>query len=120
MTTSSYRPLRVAGLLKREIAALIRNRTSDPRLRKLIVTDVEVSKGCAHAKVYIYIPEDPEQSRQEILKAAIGAAGYIRNSLSADLGLRFIPKLSFIADDSYDRAKRITDTLRAEMMRVSS
>ena len=109
MATVSQRPLRVAGLLKREIAMVLRNKINDPRLHRLIVTDVEVSRGCSHAKVYISVPEPEDE--QQTLKAIVGAAGFIRTHLSSSLELKFMPKLSFKIDNSYEQGKRIDDIL---------
>ena len=112
MGTILHRPLRVAGLLKREITMLVRNKIKDPRLNQLIVTDVEVSKGCSHARVYIFIPE--QENKQQALKALSGASGFIRSNLSSNLALRFVPKLSFKIDDSYAQGERIESILDEE------
>lgn len=109
MTAVLHRPLRVAGLLKREITLLLRNKINDPRLNRLTVTDVEVSKGCSHAKVYISVSED--EDKQRILQAVKRAGGYIRNNLSSNLELKFVPKLSFKIDDSYEQGERIENLL---------
>ena len=109
MATVLHRPLRVAGLLKREIAMVLRNKINDPRLHRIIVTDVEVSRGCSHAKVYISVPG--QQDQQQILKAVTGAAGFIRSHLSSSLELKFMPRLSFKIDNSYEQGKRIDDIL---------
>ena len=109
MTEVLHRPLRVAGLLKREITMVLRNKINDPRLHRLIVTDVEVSRGCSHAKIYISVPV--QEDKREILKAVNGATGFIRNNLSSSLELKFMPKLSFKIDNSYERGKRIDDIL---------
>ena len=109
MATALHRPLRVAGLLKREIAMVLRNKINDPRLHRLIVTDVEVSRGCSHAKVYISVPKPGDE--QQTLEAIIGAAGFIRTHLSSSLELKFMPKLSFKIDNSYEQGKRIDDIL---------
>ena len=109
MATGLHRPLRVAGLLKREISMLMRNKINDPRLHQLIVTDVEVSKGCSHAKVYISV--SAQENEQQILKAIAGATGFIRSNLSSNLELKFVPKLSFKIDNSYEQGKRIDNLL---------
>ena len=109
MGTVLHRPLRLAGLLKREITMLIRNKINDPRLHPIVVTDVEVSRGCSHARVYISVPA--QRNEQQILKAIAGAAGFIRGSLSSKLGLRFVPRLSFKIDNSYEQGKRIDNLL---------
>ena len=109
MTAVLHRPLRVAGLIKREITMLMRNKINDPRLNRLVITDVEVSRGCSHAKVYIAIPE--QENEEQILKAVVGASGFIRSNLSSNLELKFVPKLSFKIDNSYEQGNRIDDTL---------
>ena len=113
MNTVLHRPLRVAGLLKREITMLMRNKIKDPRLNQLVITDVEVSKGCSHARVYISIPT--QENEQQILKAVAGASGFIRNKLSSNLALRFVPKLSFKVDNSYQQGERIDSLLDEEI-----
>lgn len=109
MATVLRRPLQIASLLKREIAMLMRHKIKDPRLRRLIVTDVEVSKGCSHAKIYISVAA--QQDEQQILEAVTSATGFIRNSLSSNLGLKFVPKLSFKIDKSYEQGRRIDNIL---------
>ena len=109
MTAVLHRPLRVAGLLKREITMLMRNKINDPRLNRLVITDVEVSRGCSHAKVYVSMPE--QEDEEQILKAVAGASGFIRSKLSSNLELKFVPKLSFKIDRSYEQANRIDDIL---------
>lgn len=105
MKTTSFRPFRVAGLLKRELSTLIRNHANDPRLHQLLITDVEVSVGCTHAKVYVHITTDTKP--QEVLNGLSAASGFLRSKLSANLALRTIPKLVFKVDDSYVQAERI-------------
>jgi len=53
---------RVAGQLRRELAQLIWAEVKDPRLGSINVTDVEVTRDLAHAKVYI-ATQDPETIR---------------------------------------------------------
>ena len=109
MASISYRPLQLAGLLKREITMVLHNKIKDSRLNRLVVTDVEVSKGYSHAKVYISIPEHEDE--QHILKVITGASGFIRGSLSSSLVLKFVPKLSFKIDNSYQQGNRIDEIL---------
>ena len=112
MNAILHRPLQVARLLKREIIVLMRDKVKDPRLNQLVVTDVEVSKNCAHAKVYISIPAEGDE--QQILRAAAKASGFLRSKLSSNLALRFIPKLSFKIDNSYEQGERIDSILDEE------
>ena len=116
MATASYRPSRMAGLLKREIAALIQNQVHDPRLEQAWVSDVVVSAGCTHAKIYIYVVGDAQP--EEVRSGLSAASGFLRSKLSANLSLRTVPKLVFKIDDSYDQAERIQDILLREAKRI--
>lgn len=116
MTTTSYRPSRIAGLLKREIAALIRNQVHDPRLHQVWVSDVTVSVGCAHATVYVYVVGDTQP--EEVLAGLSAASGFLRSKLSSNLSLRSVPKLVFKIDDSSAQAQRIQNILLSESKRI--
>ena len=110
MANVSYRPLQMAGLLKREITMLMRSKINDARLNCLSVTDVEVSRNCSHARVYILIPSHEDE--KQMLKVVTAAGGFIRSHLSSKLALRFIPKLSFKIDNSYQHGNRIEQILK--------
>ena len=47
------RTRRVAELVQRELARLLEEEVSDPRIRLITITAVEVSKDLRHAKVYV-------------------------------------------------------------------
>ncbi|MEM9305242.1 MAG: 30S ribosome-binding factor RbfA [Pseudomonadota bacterium] len=105
---------RVAGQLRRELAQLIWSEVKDPRLGPVTVTDVEVSRDLAHAKVYVE-SADPS-TRKDSIRALSSAAGFLRRCLGRTLHMRVIPELHFIYDDSVERGNRI-DSLLASARR---
>lgn len=44
-------------------------------------------------------------------------AGFMRGRLSREIDMRYTPNLRFIADDSYDEARRIEELLASERVR---
>ena len=106
------RPERVAHLMIREIADILRNKLRDPRLSEWVsVTDVEVTQDLSMARVYVSIlPAGAERDRA--LQALTGAAGFVRRELAPRLGLREVPELKFLLDDSIERGARVDELLK--------
>ena len=106
------RPERVAQLIRREIADVLRNRLRDPRLASLIsVTDVEVTRDLSVARVFVSVLEGGE-ARTRALEALGRAAGYVRHELSPRLGLREVPEIRFLHDSSIETGARVDELLR--------
>jgi ribosome-binding factor A len=96
---------RVSGLLRRELAQLIQMEVKDPEVGFVGVSDVEVSRDLAHAKVYITVFK-PEESHTSI-KALKRAAGYLRRRLGQETRMRSVPELHFLHDASVETGQRI-------------
>ena len=106
------RPERVAHLMRREVADILRNRMRDPRLSEWVsVTDVEVTQDLSSAKVFISILPTGEE-RERTLQALNGAAGFVRHELAPRLGLREVPEIHFRLDTSIERGARVEDLLK--------
>lgn len=96
---------RVAGLLRRELARLIQMEVKDPEVGFVSVSDVEVSRDIAHAKVYITV-YDPDKAAASI-RALKRAAGFLRSRLGNELKMRNVPELHFRHDDSVETGQRL-------------
>lgn len=104
---------KVESLLKEEISALISRKViKDPRLAPLTtIRDVEVSRDLHYAKVYVSYYGDTKK-RDLSVEALNHASGFIHTKLKKNIRLRFIPRLTFFADDSIERGVRLTNKLR--------
>nr|XP_061797996.1 ribosome-binding factor A-like [Nerophis lumbriciformis] len=109
---------RVAGQLRREIAQLIWAEINDPRLGPVSVTDVEVTRDLAHAKVYL-ASQAPE-TVAESLKVLKHAAGFLRRRLGKMLRLRAVPELHFKHDDSIERGAHLSELINQAVAEDSS
>jgi ribosome-binding factor A len=119
--TSSGKPggrtQRIEAQMQRELAELLRRDVNDPRVGMVTITQVELVPDLSQARV-LYVPfglqpegEDEakalarSQERQEGLQAA---ARFLRGEVARRVGLRHAPRLIFVADDSFDRAARLS------------
>ncbi len=106
------RPERVARLMRREIAEILERRLRDPRLASMIsITDVEVTQDLSFARVYVSTLAAGEE-RQRMLEGLEAAAGWVRHELRPRLGLREVPELRFVFDESLERGARVDEILR--------
>lgn len=100
---------RVSDAVQQELAVLIRDNISDPRVGMLSVTDVEVSRDLAYAKVFVSFIGDRSQKDIDVaLEALNGASGYLRKLLAANIKLRITPKLQFSYDESGRRGQHLS------------
>lgn len=96
---------RVAAQLRRELAQLIQQEIKDPDVGFLGLSDVEVTRDLAHARVFVTV-FDSERAA-ETLKALKRAAGYLRRRLGQEMRLRTVPELHFVHDSSVETGQRM-------------
>ena len=104
----SYRTERVNELMRRELVLLLKQKTKDPRLKEVVITDVIVSRDLTSAKIFFSVDEDSIKIVASLLNKA---SGFFRSSLSKTLDLRHTPTLSFIYDTAPNTGARIDDLL---------
>jgi ribosome-binding factor A len=125
----SARVQRVADQIQRELASLIQMEVNDPRVGMVSVTDVEVSRDLAHAKIYVTVlntmtddsqvnestlsePGDLDKLEiEENINALNKAAGYLRSLLAKRLSTRSVPKLRFYYDGSIERGQQLSSLI---------
>ena len=96
---------RVAGQIRRDLARLIQLEIKDPDVGFVSLSDVEVTRDLAHAKVFITV-FDPQKADTS-LQALRRAAAFLRRRLGKELRLRHVPELHFLHDDSVEQGSRI-------------
>ena len=99
------RPRRVAELIRRALADIIRNRLPDRGLELISITATEITRDLTRATVFITILGDEDQERATtILNEESGA---LRRELSRKLNLRHTPQIEFRYDVSIERGVRL-------------
>lgn len=107
---SFHRTDRVSAQLRRELGALVHEAVREHGLPSVSVSDVEVSRDLAHAKVFVTALQ-PERA-SEAMKGLKEAARELRYQLAQAMRMRHVPELHFHYDDSVDRGERIEQLLR--------
>ena len=102
---------RVAGTLRRELALLIQTEIKDPEVGFVSLSDVEVTRDLAHAKVFVTVFE-PEKAAAS-LKALNKAAGYLRRRLGQEMRIRSVPELHFQHDASVETGLQMDSLIEA-------
>lgn len=106
MHKQTNRPLRVAELIKRELAVLIPRALDDPRAHQVTITHVDVSPDLKSARVYFTLLSGAANA-EPVLDIFKRAAGYLRRELAVRVTLRVIPELRFYFDASVERGDRL-------------
>lgn len=104
---AGFKISRVASDIKFALSDLLRD-VKDPRISKLLsIVKLDVSGDMSYATVYVSAIEGSEKTKESV-KALKGAAGYLRRELGANLKLRKVPELRFVADDSIEISANIS------------
>ena len=101
---------RVSAQLRRELGTLVQAAIREHGLPFASVSDVEVTRDMAHAKVYVTALE--AERAGDAVKGLKALAPELRYQLAQSLDMRHVPELHFHYDDSVDRGERIDRLLR--------
>lgn len=100
----SYRPVRVAHIIREVVSDAISNKLNDPRIETFSsVTRVEVSRDLEYAKVYVSVMGDDSVQRRT-MAGLKSARGLVQKLIGRELSIRHCPQLSFHLDESLQRA----------------
>ncbi|MDR3425416.1 MAG: 30S ribosome-binding factor RbfA [Alphaproteobacteria bacterium] len=111
----TQRQLRVGEEIRHALAGvLMRGDVPWPRELKsptVTVTEVKVSPDLSNATVYV-MPLGGKMLA-EIVRAMNDSAGFYRFSVGKAVKLRVVPKIRFVADETFETAHRIEEILLA-------
>ena len=110
----TLRTERIGEQIRAEIARVLREDVTDPRLRLVTVTRVDVAPDLTNALIY-WSALDPQggDPSDEVGPALDGAAGFVRRELAHRLPLRRTPELRFRHDPSLALGGRTLAVLRS-------
>ncbi|QIW15977.1 ribosome-binding factor A [Pasteurellaceae bacterium RH1A] len=115
---------RVAQELQKEIAIILQREVKDPRIGMVTVSDVEISRDLAYAKVFVtFLFDNDESAVERGLEGLNKASGYIRTLVGKAMRLRIVPELRFLYDQSLVEGMRmsnlVTNVVRKDQARQS-
>ena len=113
-----HRLSRINDLVHQQLVLILRRESNDPRLNKLNVTGVEVSRDLGVAKIFYTDDLSSElinnnKKNSSIQKSLEKASGFLRRELAKRCDLRKTPDLRFIYDKSIDQGSKIEGILRS-------
>lgn len=108
------RTKRVAELIQRHFADVLRREVDDPRFAAVVVTGVEVTDDLLIAKigVRLLVAEDDTKQRRDIVERLRRAAPRLRRAITPRLELKRAPELRFHYDVGPDAHQRVGELLR--------
>lgn len=109
----SQRQLRVGEEIRHALAYILeRNELRDPELigKSITVTEVRISPDLKNATAFV-VPLGGIGDVDVITAALNRINSFIRHRVAQSVHLRYAPKLSFLADTTFDEAKHINDLL---------
>ena len=101
---------RVGELIQQVLSETLRKDVNDPRLEMTTISDVRMSADLRIANIYYTASGDPKQ-QERVARGFEKAAGFFKRSLGRQLQLRYMPKLKFFLDESFDYGSRIDNLL---------
>ena len=111
--TYSQRQLRVGEMVKQNLGELfIRDEAKIPAINtKLItVTEVRMTPDLKTARVYV-IPLGGVEMK-ETVRILTEYSHLVRRALSKRLDIKFLPKLTFVEDNSFEYAEKIENIIK--------
>jgi len=97
---------RVSTRIREEISTVLMREVKDPRLSNITITNVKTNRDLKQARVYYCLLGDDIQKKNAAngLKSAMG---FLKREVARRLGLRYMPDIKFIFDESLDYSSKI-------------
>ena len=109
----TQRQLRVGEMIKQALGTLfIRDEAKIPNLstKEITVTEVRMSPDLKTAKIFV-MPLGGKNA-EEIIEKLKEFSFMIRKVLSKKIVMKFLPKLYFVKDNSFDYAEKIENLIK--------
>jgi len=106
---SHGRPQKVADMIQRELAELLRREVRDPHVGMVTLTSVDVSPDLSHAKVFFTLLDAGR--KDDTSRALRRAAGFLRSQLAHRMKMYTTPELRFVYDESVERGDRLSQLI---------
>lgn len=104
----SRRTDRIGEQVRAEVARILREEVTDPRIGLVTLIRVDVAPDLSNARIFWSTVGD----RDEIERGLSSAAGFVRGRLARVLPLRKVPELRFLWDPSLELGDRTLAALR--------
>ena len=104
---------RVNEAVREVLSSHLAQGLKDPRIGFVTVTGVDTSPDLRAARVYVSILGD-EDEREAALKGLTSSRGFLQAQIAHELRMKRTPALSFLYDETVERADRMMRLLDDE------
>lgn len=108
---SEERAIRVAQVVKAEIADLLTKGLKDPRVGFVSIMEVRMSPDLRYANVYVSMYGSDKEMRDSMVGLK-NSAGWVRKQLGKKLRLRLTPEVRFFEDTTLDDVFHLEDVFK--------
>jgi len=108
---SAHRTARIGETLREELSELIEYEMSDPRVKGVVVVDVQISPDKRHAHVLLGFTDESVDTK-EAVKALERALPFLKVQLAKRMNLFRMPELRFQADISAELGGKLDHLMR--------
>ncbi|MFT7235376.1 MAG: ribosome-binding factor A [Methylophagaceae bacterium] len=104
MAQEFSRTSRIGEVIMRELAQMIQQEVSDPRVGMVTVSHVDITSDLKYAKVYVTRLNgvESEQEIDECIAGLTNAAGFLKRGIAKRVEIRTVPDLRFLYDKSLE------------------
>ena len=109
----SQRQLRVGEMIKQSLGQIfLRDEAKVPTIetRNITVTEVRMSPDLKNARAYV-IPLGGKDT-EKVVNILTEFSYLVRKALSKKIDMKFLPKVSFVSDKSFDYAEKIEKLIK--------
>ncbi|NOX32911.1 MAG: 30S ribosome-binding factor RbfA [Deltaproteobacteria bacterium] len=103
---------RISGKIQRAITGLLSRKMQDPRIEMATVSSVKMTSDLRVAYVYITVFGDKKRIK-DVLDGFKNSKGFIKKRIAPELGLKYMPDLKFLYDDSFDKAAKMDELIKS-------
>ncbi|MGN0819483.1 MAG: 30S ribosome-binding factor RbfA [Christensenellaceae bacterium] len=102
------REKRLNSEMQKLIYEILTTKIKEPEITEMFsVSSVLVSNDLEHAKVYVSVFSADSEKKRKTFEAISSSAPQVRFELGKVMRLRYIPKIEFLPDESYEYGARI-------------
>ncbi|MCD6497303.1 MAG: 30S ribosome-binding factor RbfA [Deltaproteobacteria bacterium] len=112
---ANRRQQRVSSTIRQVLASKLLTDIRDPRIRSagvISIASVQVSADLTHAKVYLSMSVQDPRKRKKTIDGLNSAAAFLRGEVGRVLSLKRTPELSFLLDETEDRARQLEQIMK--------
>jgi ribosome-binding factor A len=107
---SSRRLLKAGEAIREVVSMAILTELRDPRVKNVTVIAVEVAPDMREAKVLVSIMGSESQQLTS-LRGLKNSAGFLQSKIADRIDTRYIPKLTFVADEGVKKSLAVAQIL---------